>query len=191
MGDSLFGKAVKLVRKLVSVVAGKEVFGVPTIALGTRAPVFMLNDLEGRPCRIPDVASHESALLVFFKVSCPTCQFTFPFLERLWGHYCAPNLKMWGIVQDSPAAGKLFANQYGITFPIVVDPPEYVVSSQFGISAVPTIFFLEQGGWVRRSIAGFHRQELVELAKELSKVTGRPYKPLFEKDESVPEFKPG
>ena len=53
------------------------------LATGTRAPEFELKTLDGKKFTLRDELAHGPVALAFFKVSCPTCQYTFPFLERL------------------------------------------------------------------------------------------------------------
>ena len=47
------------------------------------APQFDLPGLAGDRTSLPDLLVSGPVLLAFFKVTCPTCQLTFPFLERL------------------------------------------------------------------------------------------------------------
>ena len=74
-------------------------------------------------------------LLAFFKVSCPTCQFTFPFLERLYQQLREQGVQIWGIVQDKAQDGARFAATFGVTFPILIDDSPYKVSRAYGLDA--------------------------------------------------------
>ena len=58
-------------------------------------------------------------VLAFFKISCPTCQLAFPFLERI--HSSGTGLEFTGISQDDDAATEQFLKRYGITFPVRLD----------------------------------------------------------------------
>jgi peroxiredoxin len=53
------------------------------LSAGDRAPDFDLEDLSGGRRTRSDIARGKSVVLAFFKASCPVCQFTFPFLERI------------------------------------------------------------------------------------------------------------
>ena len=53
------------------------------LSAGSKAPVFSLLDLNGSPRSLAEILSRGPVLLVFYKISCPTCQFTLPFLERI------------------------------------------------------------------------------------------------------------
>ena len=54
------------------------------LTVGTKAPDFSLPIIgEGGKFSLQDALQQGPVLLAFFKVSCPTCQYTFPFLERI------------------------------------------------------------------------------------------------------------
>src|ERR1700754_1566046 len=75
-------------------------------------------------------------LLVFFKISCPTCQLALPFLER---QHRSGQLVVYGISQDKADATAAFAKTFGLTFPILLDSAasHYPASNAYGISTVP------------------------------------------------------
>jgi len=50
------------------------------LATGTKAPEFELKTLDGKKFSLRDELANGPVVLAFFKVSCPTCQYTFPFL---------------------------------------------------------------------------------------------------------------
>jgi peroxiredoxin len=59
----------------------------PALAVGARAPDFELKTLDGKRGWLGEELSRGPVVLAFFKVSCPTCQYAFPFLERLHKAY--------------------------------------------------------------------------------------------------------
>ena len=74
-------------------------------------------------------------LLAFFKISCPVCQLTAPYLERL----AVRNeraVQVIGISQDDAGATRGFANRFGLTFPTLLDSSEdeYPASNAYGIT---------------------------------------------------------
>ncbi len=54
------------------------------LATGTQAPDFELKTLDGKSFSLSAELARGPAVLAFFKVSCPTCQYALPFLERLY-----------------------------------------------------------------------------------------------------------
>lgn len=153
---------------------------------GERAPEFHLQDLSGRHTTLKDLLARGPVLLAFFKVSCPTSQFTFPFLERI--HRGATNeaVKILGISQDDAASTREFRQEFGITFPTLLDreSDDYPASNAYSISHVPSLFLVERDGFISWTLDGFHKKELQALG---GKVGVNPFKP----NENVPEMKPG
>ena len=127
----------------------------------------------------------------FFKVSCPVCQFTFPFLERLYKLYGSGDVSVLGISQDDARATKNFASEYGVTFPLLMDEDGYPVSNAYGLTNVPTIFLIDADGKVKVSSMGFDKKDLETIAHELAERRKMALTPFFRPDEVVPANKPG
>ena len=127
----------------------------------------------------------------FFKVSCPVCQFTFPFLERLYKRYGGKDLTFLGISQDNARVTKEFADEYGVTFPIALDAEGYPASNAYGLTNVPTSFLIDTDGSVKIASMGFNKKDLEAVATELSQHGKIPLSALFRPDESVPPNRPG
>src|SRR5438128_1391629 len=85
---------------------------------GTKAPAFHLKSSNGTGMAMKDALAKEPALLAFFKIGCPVCQLTFPYLERLAGN---PAVQIIGISQDDADATKFFNERFGVTFPTLID----------------------------------------------------------------------
>ena len=161
------------------------------IVAGTTAPGFSLKSLDGKEYSLGKLLQVGPAVVAFFKISCPVCQFTFPFLERLYRRYGGGEVAFLGISQDSAGDAKDFAREFGVTFPILVDEKGYPVSNGYGLTSVPTFFLIDPDGTVRVSCMGFGRAELEEIAKELAERRKVSLAPLFAVNEKVPAHKPG
>ena len=88
-----------------------------TVAVGRVAPPFELTSMEGETYSLESLLAKGPVLGAFFKVSCPTCQYTFPFLERLYTQLGANGALVVGISQDSPRDSQKFAKQFGVPSP--------------------------------------------------------------------------
>ncbi|HEY7389751.1 MAG TPA: TlpA disulfide reductase family protein [Bryobacteraceae bacterium] len=155
---------------------------------GARVANFHLPLLDGGEASLPDIVAHGSALLAFFKISCPVCQLTLPHLQRIHSHskLSSSKLLVYGVSQNSAADTRDFNHRFGVTFPTMIDSSKagYLVSNAFGISHVPTLFLLGPGGVVERVTEGWLKAEIRKLG-ELAGVD--PFQP----DVSVPESKAG
>jgi peroxiredoxin len=150
---------------------------------GARVSDFHLPLFDGGEASLKDIVANGSALLAFFKISCPVCQLTFPYLERI---NSSSKLPVYGVSQNSAPDTREFNRRLGITFPTMLDSSQsgYPVSNAFGISHVPTLFLLGPGGVVERVTEGWLKTEIRNLG-ELAGVDP------FEADVSVPESKAG
>ena len=69
--------------------------------------------------------------IAFFKTTCPVCQLTFPFLERLHRGGAA---RQFGISQDDAETTREFNQEFGVTLPMLFDTAEsdYPASNAYG-----------------------------------------------------------
>ena len=163
------------------------------IVAGQTAPHFSLKSIDGTEFSLNALLKRGPVLAAFFKVSCPVCQFTFPFLERLHKRFGngSKEVPFLGISQDNARATKEFADEYGVTFPIVLDAAGYPVSNAYGLTNVPTSFLIDTDGAVKLTCWGFNKKDLEAMAAELSERRKLPPAALFRPDESVPANRPG
>ena len=151
---------------------------------GSQAPRFRLEGLEGGETSLDDWTRRGPVLLAFFKVACPVCQLTFPFLERI---HRAGKLAILAISQDAAPDTRQFHEHFGISIPTLLDREEngFPVSNAFGISSVPSLFLLEgPQGTVTRVIEGWQKRE-IEALGTLAGIEA------IRSDDHVPEWKPG
>ena len=128
-------------------------------------------------------------VLVFYKVSCPTCQLTLPFVERMYRSY-GERVTFLGIVQDPPREADAFAQKYGLTFRQLIDDPSYEMSLAYDVRTVPTIYLVSPSGKILFMEEGFVKSSMEELNEKVAGIAGAQINPLFE-DVSVPAFKAG
>jgi peroxiredoxin len=162
------------------------------LVAGNIAPGFSLNALDNKEYSLNILMERGPVLAAFFKISCPVCQFTFPFLERLYRRYGGDGVTFLGISQDDTKSTSRFAKEYGITFPILLDDPDgYLVSNAYGLTNVPTSFLVDTYGKIKVSCMGFDKKDLETIAAELAERKKISLAPLFRPDEVVPANKPG
>jgi peroxiredoxin len=162
-----------------------------TIAAGKKAPNFSLKGSDGKEYSLEELLKKGPVFAAFFKASCPVCQFTFPFLERLYKQFGGDGVTFLGVSQDDARATKDFARQYGITFPMVMDEKGYPASNAYGLTMVPTVFLIDTDGTAKVSSMGFNKYDLEKIASELADRKHIPRAALFQPNESVPANRPG
>jgi peroxiredoxin len=164
----------------------------PALQAGTAAPDFTLKSFHGQEFSLRDALERGPVALGFFKISCPVCQFAFPYLERVHKAYAGKNVTIVGVSQDDKAATAAFARDYGLSFPLLLDDTRvYPVSNAYGITNVPTVFYIDPDGQIRLSSVGWMRSEIDELNSLVADAAGASQVPVFRPNENVPEFKAG
>ena len=150
---------------------------------GEAAPSFELKDTEGRTHTLADLTSGRPALFMLFKIGCPVCQMTAPYLERLGA---STTVQVVGISQDDAASTKSFQGRFGLTVPTLLDESRagYPASNGFGISSVPSIFLVEPDGTVSTAFTGFSKRDFEALGRRMGV---EPFQP----GEKVPDFRAG
>jgi peroxiredoxin len=159
---------------------------------GNIAPGFSLTALDNKEYSLNTLMERGPVVAAFFKISCPVCQFTFPFLERLYKRYGGDGVAFLGISQDDAKSTAKFVQEYGTTFPMALDDPNgYMVSNAYGLTNVPTIFLIDTDGTIRVSCTGFDKKDLETIAAKLAERKNISLTALFCPDEVVPANKPG
>lgn len=163
----------------------------PAVAAGQKAPNFELTGSDSRSYSLASALSKGPVLAAFFKVSCPTCQYTLPFVERLYQQFRDQGVQVWGISQDNARDSKRFAEQYGVTFPVLLDSDHYATSLQYRLTHVPTLFLITPDGQVTMAGDGFSKADLLEIQRFFAQQFKTTPPALFTANEKIPEFKPG
>ena len=150
---------------------------------GTRAPGFRLERLEGGEASLAELTAGGSLLLVFYKVTCPVCHMTMPFLERM---RASGTLAICAISQNDAGDTRVFNNQFDIGIPTLLDSEreDFPASNAYGISSVPTMLLVEQGGEISRVVEGWSKADMESLGKAAGMT-------LFRVDDDVPAWKAG
>jgi rhodanese-related sulfurtransferase/peroxiredoxin len=131
----------------------------PNELMGLQAPLFSLQDSEGREYDLKKVLASKPAVLVFFSLGCPHSRNQ---LTKL-AEYELINGKSekYQILAVTPDGGPQysaqihqFANTNGIEFPVVYDPTGNVMY-QYSVSGVPEWVVVDQTGVIRHVAIGY------------------------------------
>lgn len=161
------------------------------IHAGDAAPEFSLADAQGKSHSLKDLLKKGPVIAAFFKMCCPTCQFTFPFLQRIHDAYGSANATLVAISQEDAADTAEFCQEHGVTFTALLDEDGYAASNSYGITNVPSIFLISPDGKVQARAVGFARAEIEKMGAEFARANHRPVTPVFRPTEIVPNTKPG
>lgn len=162
------------------------------LTAGTQAPDISLSTLDGRKFDLHDALQRGPVVAAFFKVSCPVCQYTFPFLERLHKVHGDQKVTIVGVSQDDRRNTEAFLNEYGVTFTTLLDDPNgYAVSNAYGLTNVPTVFLIGQDGEIEVSSVGWVKNEVEEINRKLAAIQKSAPPILFKAGEDVRDFRAG
>ncbi|MGH9450083.1 MAG: peroxiredoxin family protein [Terriglobia bacterium] len=158
---------------------------------GEQAPDFAANGMDGREYALRDALARGPLLVVFFKISCTTSQFTAPHIERLYQQIASRGGQIWGISQDSATDTSRFARQYSLTVPILLDEKPYLLSRQYGLKFVPSIFLVDPDTRIRMAFDGFSKRDLLETQGFFADHFSFVPPPFFPDAKKIPQYKPG
>ncbi|MGA7560473.1 MAG: TlpA disulfide reductase family protein [Terriglobales bacterium] len=159
---------------------------------GAKAPDFSLPVLDGSKFSLQDALKHGQVLAVFFKVSCPVCQYAFPFFERLHKAYGNQSVAMVAVSQDDKNNTAAFLKEYGVTFPALLDDPvAYAASNAYGLTNVPSWFLIGQDGQIEISSVGWVRADVEDLNRRLADANHTAPRRLFRPGDDVRDSRPG
>lgn len=177
-----------------------RLFGGPkdmaALPAGTKAPEINLpaifNGKDEGKFSLQAALNQGPVLAAFFKVSCPTCQYAFPYLERIYKAHGGKKITIVGISQNDRSDTAAFLKEYGVTFPTLLDDPNgYAVSNAYGLTNVPTLFLIGQDGKIEITSVGWVKQDVEDINDKLAAAEQTPPLPIFKPGEDIREFRAG
>ena len=162
------------------------------LASGSKAPDIELKTLEGKPFSLSDELSRGPVVLAFFKVSCPTCQYALPFFERLYKAYGHKAVKLVGVSQNDARDTAEFNRQFGITLPVLLDDSKgYPASNAYGLTNVPSIFWVAEDGEIEVSSVGWVKADFNQINRKMAEADKIDPAAVFQPGEDVRDFRAG
>ncbi|HLK53475.1 MAG TPA: TlpA disulfide reductase family protein [Candidatus Angelobacter sp.] len=165
----------------------------PALEAGVNAPEIELQYLDGRKFSLKEARKNGPVVAVFFKVSCPVCQMGLPYLDRIFKAYGrSGKFTFLGVSQDNAADTQAFNRQFGVTFPVLLDPVgKYPVSNAYGLTNVPTTFLISPEGEIEFTTVSWSKADVEQLNRRLAMLTDQDAVQVFQPGEKVAEYKPG
>ncbi len=116
-------------------------------------PRFALPMLGGGTLSNDDLAG-QAVVLNFWASWCAPCREEAPLLEELSREYAERGVRFVGVnVQDNEAGARDFQRQFGVTYPIVLDPRDDL-AGPLGVVGLPQTFFIDAEGRFLQQEAG-------------------------------------
>lgn len=159
---------------------------------GVEAPQFELPALNGSGFSLQTALKKGPVLAIFFKISCPVCQYAFPYFERIYKANGTDKISIVAISQNDKQETAEFIRRYDVTFPVLLeDTKNFSVSNAYGLTNVPTAFWIAEDGEIEISSVGWVRQDIEQMAQKAASAGSQAPKPIFQPTEQVPDFRAG
>jgi cytochrome c biogenesis protein CcmG/thiol:disulfide interchange protein DsbE len=141
----------------LSAVPGSETTGglIPSPHQGFLAPDFKLDTLDGGVVTLSDLRG-QAVVVNLWASWCPPCRSEMPALQTVYQTNKERGLTLLAVnmtYQDSEAAAAAFAQQFGLTFPILLDRTG-LVGNLYQLRALPTTFFVDSTGVIQQVVIG-------------------------------------
>lgn len=122
------------------------------------AVAFAGVDEAGNPVSSEDFAG-QVYVVNFWFAACAPCRVEAPMLEEVWQTYKPEGVGFIGVnIYDQPATALTFANDYGITYPSIIDIIDGRTKLAFAavtpIQATPTTLVMDREGRVAARVIG-------------------------------------
>jgi cytochrome c biogenesis protein CcmG, thiol:disulfide interchange protein DsbE len=128
---------------------------IPAPREGFLAPDFVLQDQQGEPVRLSELQGHP-VLLNLWASWCPPCQAEMPAMQKVHEQYGPQGFTILAVnttFQDDRTSAENFVASLGLTFPILFDL-DGSVSQRYQVRSMPTSFFIDHSGIIRRVVIG-------------------------------------
>lgn len=136
----------------------------PIATVGKPAPDFSLKTMDGKMINLSDF--HGKPVLINLWASwCPPCRYEMPGIQAAYEKYKDKGLAVLGIdftVQDNLKDAKAFVQELKLAFPILPDGTGDVSAGLYGMRGLPTSFFIDTEGILKRIQVGAMLPEKLE-----------------------------
>ena len=148
----------------------------------------MVTSVGSAAPEIADATQQGPHALVFYKVTCPTCQMAAPAIDGFDRAYPG---RIRGVGQDPAAKLSSFAREFGMGFRSVPDTSPYEASSAYGIEHVPTLVVIDAEGRVADVVESWDREGYNRASVTLASLLGVTPAAISVEGDGLPAFRPG
>lgn len=146
----------------------------PSPREGFLAPDFTLDTLDGTKVTLSDLRG-KIVVINLWATWCPPCRAEMPALENAYQQYKDSGVVVLGLNvtnQDSESEVPRFVDEFGLTFPILLDR-DGSVSALYQLRGLPTTYFVNRAGIIRTVVVGgpmsetFFRSKIEAMLQEV------------------------
>ena len=131
------------------------------LEIGMKAPVFTLQDKDGKSVSLSDFLGKKVVLYFYPKDNTPGCTRQACAFGAAYGAFRAKGVEVIGISKDSVASHQKFADKYELPFVLLSDPKleaieaygvwqEKKMCGKVGMGVVRTTFLIDENGMIEK-----------------------------------------
>lgn len=118
------------------------------------APDLTLTDIQGASRSLADYRG-QVVLVNLWATWCPPCKEEMPILQSFYDKYKEKGFVILAIDDGDPTADVLqFVKDYGLTFPVWLDPTYQATDHAFHAPGLPTSFVIDRSGTIQLTWVG-------------------------------------
>lgn len=137
------------------------------IDIGSLAPDFILESLEGKAIKLSDFRGKKAVVINFWASWCPPCRQEMPVFEEIFQNNKG-KVEILGVdLQESPETIRKFLEEIPVTYTLLLDPNSEVKAA-YNIFTQPVTYFLDKDGIIIDKKFGFLIEE--EIKEKFKKI---------------------
>lgn len=144
--------------------AQEEVNAPVGIEQGNLAPDFELQTLDGHSMKLSDLRG-KRVILNMWASWCPPCRAEMPDMQSFYEANKDKDFVILGVnltsSEQQPENIAKFIDEFGITFPVVLDEKS-AVSDRYQVVSIPTSYMIDSRGIIKQKIIGPMNKEMME-----------------------------
>jgi cytochrome c biogenesis protein CcmG/thiol:disulfide interchange protein DsbE len=149
-------KLLAVILSLAVLVAGCNGGTSQDSLVGQPAPDFKFHVTEEQSVSLSDLQG-SPVLLNFWATWCGPCASEMPYLQQVYDAWQEKGLVLLAInIGESYSEVEDFMQSRGLSFPVLLDS-EGLIALQYGVSSIPSTFFIDSQGIVQHVQVGFFR----------------------------------
>lgn len=141
---------------------------VKKVAVGKKAPDFVLTDMNGEQHRLSDYEG-KGVLLNFWATWCKPCEREMPYMDKQYQENKEEDVQILAVnIGESDVVVNEFIKKHDLTFPILNDKKQEV-QTVYGIGNLPITFLIAPDGNVVNVHEGeiINEQVVIDMIKEI------------------------
>lgn len=122
---------------------------------GFPAPDFSLPALDGKTYTLSELKGN-AVLVNLWATWCPPCRAEMPAIEKIYQEYKDKGFVVLAVnmtTQDDPFAVAPFVQEYGLTFPVLLDE-NALAAAAYQMRSLPSSYFIDRAGIIREVVIG-------------------------------------